>query len=289
MKATLLATLIFFLFLSTPIKTTYPIVLMHGISCGHENMALVVDWIHEYLGEDVYVKNMEIGDGYWDSIFNSMFESVSEFANNIQSDPILSSAEKINIIAHSQGGLITRGYIELFNDPPVSTYITWSSPHAGVFGIPLLNIEWVDKLLQETPYIALAQKEVNPAQYWKDPLKYQDYLENCVYLPLLNNELTKKNPDYRKNIISLDQFVMVKSLIDNTIVPRESTWFGFYDENMNVISYNTTVAYKEDWIGIRTLAESNRLFHRTTMCQHKDYPLKKCLDNFLTNTLPFLK
>ncbi|KAJ6229399.1 lysosomal thioesterase ppt2 [Anaeramoeba flamelloides] len=235
---------------------------MHGISCGHTDMDLVVDWIHEYLGEDVYVKNMEIGDGYWNSIFDTMIDSVSEFANNIQSDPILSSAEKINIIAHSQ---------------------------AGVFGIPKLNIEWVDKLLQETPYIALAQKEVNPAQYWKDPLKYQDYLENCVYLPYLNNEVAKKNPDYRKNIISLDQFVMVKSLIDNTVVPKESAWFDFYDENMKVVSYNTTTAYKEDWIGIRTLAESNRLFYRTTMCQHKYYPRKEGLANFIKNTLPFLK
>ncbi|KAJ6244248.1 lysosomal thioesterase ppt2 [Anaeramoeba flamelloides] len=289
MKVLALSFFVLFLFFSTPIKTTYPVVLMHGVTCDSSEMDPVVKWIHKYIGEDVYVYNMEIGDGYWDSIFNSMYNSVDEFAYKIQSDPILSKAEKINILAHSQGGLIARGYIEMFNDPPVSNFITWSSPHAGVFGTPKYDIEWVDKLLQEMPYIELGQRDVNPAQYWKDPYNYQDYLKKCVFLPYLNNELETKNPKYRDNIISLDHFVIQRSTDDSTVVPGESAWFDFYDENLKVVSYNKTTAYKEDWLGLRTLSESNRLIYQETDCPHGLYPHDECLDNFLKYTMQYLK
>jgi palmitoyl-protein thioesterase len=62
---------------------------------------------------------------------------VDEFARVVRSDPRL--AKGFNLIGHSQGGLISRAYIERYNDPPVHNFITWATPHGGQYGVPELG------------------------------------------------------------------------------------------------------------------------------------------------------
>ncbi|KAJ6239224.1 lysosomal thioesterase ppt2 [Anaeramoeba flamelloides] len=268
----------------------YPVVLMHGIGADSSTMDLVVEWIHKYVGDSVYVKNVEIGNGYWNSIMFEMDKMVDDFSQQVINDPILRASEKINVIGYSQGSLVTRGYIEKYNTIPVHNYITWSGPHMGIFGIPVLEYKWLAEALQKAPYVPFLQKTFTFAQYWKDVFKYDDYLKECAFLPYLNNERAVKNDTYRKNIMSLNQFVLVMSNKDTTIVPKESSWFSFWDDKMKkIIPYNTTQAYKEDWIGLRTLNENGRLQFRSCDCHHPDYPKENCLYNFIDNTLPFLK
>lgn len=45
--------------------------------------------------------------------------------------------------------------------------------------------------------------------------------------------------------------------LDDTIVPQESTWFGWKNETME-----ETLGYQEDWIGLRTLNERGAVERR---------------------------
>ncbi|KAJ5071183.1 palmitoyl-protein thioesterase 1 [Anaeramoeba ignava] len=267
----------------------YPVVLMHGIGANASTMNKVVEWIHELVGPDVYVKNVEIGNGYWDSMFNKMFDMVTDFCNQLKEDQELSKYPKINLIGYSQGSLITRGYVEYCNDPPVHNFITWSGPHEGVFGIPYVDWNWLDKLLREDCYIEEVQNSITFAQYWKDTLNYDVYLNKSIFLPYLNNEEKTKDPKIKQKIQSLNSFTLLMSTVDEVVNPKESAWFAFYDDKReNIIPYNQTLAYKEDWLGLRYLDENNRLNFYKTDCRHQDYPTDKCKDVFIEYTLPRL-
>lgn len=45
--------------------------------------------------------------------------------------------------------------------------------------------------------------------------------------------------------------------LDDTIVPVESTWFGWINETME-----ETTGYQESWIGLRTLNEQGKIERR---------------------------
>lgn len=79
-----------------------------------------------------------------------MNKQVEEFAKTVKSDPALKDGfnligtlefvqSLIVFAGYSQGGLITRAYIERYNDPPVYNYISWVGPHQGIYGDPLIN------------------------------------------------------------------------------------------------------------------------------------------------------
>ena len=59
--------------------------------------------------------------------------------------------------------------------------------------------------------------------------KYMCYtLPYSKYLADINNEREVKNTSYKKNLVKLEKFVMVKWLQDSVIVPRVSAHFGFF-------------------------------------------------------------
>lgn len=89
------------------------------------------------------------------------------------------------------------------------------------------------------------------------------------------------------------------------LVPRETGWFGHFanDTTDSVVPIGAdhqcwgccltsfaeeTAMWKEDWIGLRTLQESGRLFRFTTTCEHQDYD-SECFKKYFTlNALPHL-
>ncbi|KAF2073810.1 hypothetical protein CYY_004868 [Polysphondylium violaceum] len=265
-----------------------PVVVLHGITTDNTPMELLVKWIEEAL-PNTYVVNMEIGNGKIDSIFMHMEDQVEEYAAKVAADPKL--ANGFNAIGFSQGTLVTRGYIQKYNNPPVYNYISWNGPQSGQFGTPFVNIKWIDKVLGTTPYAEWAQNTFSCAQYWKDPYKLEKYLEVSQFLADLNNEREVKNPIYRERITSLNAFVMSYSTEDSTIVPKESGWFGFYanDTQSAIVPLEQQPQYTEDWIGLRTLDERGALIKFTTDCVHKDHPSADACKPYFTNfTLPWL-
>ena len=59
------------------------------------------------------------------------------------------------------------------------------------------------------------------AQYWHDPIQEQFYADHNIFLPGINNEVYV-NSTYKENMLSLQNFAMIKFLNDTVVQPRES-------------------------------------------------------------------
>lgn len=210
---TLSYVLLFMFLISSVISSSYrPVVLMHGVGANAESMNDVVSWIKEaYPG--IYIKNVEIGDGVSDSWHWSMPKQVASFAQQVIQDENLKSG--FDLIGYSQGGLITRAYIEQYNKPKVHNYVSWVGPHSGVFGVPEFNkvycpiqdtlCDFLDKafsdILKDKYAAYLLQDYFSFASYWKDPFDLESYLMLNRFLPDLNNERLQKVQTKNRNVL----------------------------------------------------------------------------------------
>jgi uncharacterized alpha/beta hydrolase family protein len=72
-------------------------------------------------------------------IIQTKNENIDTYAVRIKDtvDRVLywTGAEKVNIIAHSMGGLVTRRYMQIFGTDKVNQVLTAGSPHNGTFGL----------------------------------------------------------------------------------------------------------------------------------------------------------
>jgi len=131
-------------------------------------------------------------------------------------------------------------------------------------------------------------------------------------LPDINNEGEVKNAAYKNNLLSLENFAMVYSVVDQTVNPRESAVFGTYDDDddTKVLSLEDLDLYKKDWLGLRftitpcifeiqnafidglcinrEMDHMRRLHRFSVPCNHGDY-YSDCYEAALAKyLLPFL-
>ena len=97
------------------------------------------------------------------------------------------------------------------------------------------------------------------------------YLENSNFLADINNEREVKNTTYKENIEKLDNFVMYMFANDTTVVPKESAFF----QEVNTTSGEVTKLqdrpiYKEDWLGLKSLDEAEKLHIQTIAGAHME-------------------
>ncbi|KAL6048334.1 Palmitoyl-protein thioesterase 1 [Balamuthia mandrillaris] len=242
----------------------------------------------------IYVRAMEIGNGYIDSLFWSVGVQVKEFCKAAKLDPKLAGG--FNLIGFSQGGMITRGYIERCNDPPVLNYISWVAPQMGIYGVPYAgSISYLnttlDAIVECCIYSEWVQNRISFAGYWKDPYDMATYTKNSLYLPDINNERATKNGQYKANILALKNFALVYSTADKVLIPKETGWFGFFAENStdSIVPLEQTPLYQEDWIGLRTLDRTGRLHRFKSTCDHEDY-YSHCFNyHFAAYVFPLLR
>lgn len=270
-----------------------PIVLVHGITSVPEDMDPTIKYIRKHIGDDVYVKSVQVGAGK-SSSFKNMKKQGTWMWEEIINDPNLQDG--FNIIAHSQGGLVARYYIEHYNNPRVYTYISWGTPQCGVFGTPGTlddHFTWLNKmetLSYKLIYSYPFQHLVSFAGYWRDTLHYEKYLRKCIFLPYLNNEKEHTHSQrYKENICSLENMVLVESTLEDIIEPKNSCSFGSYKigsaSELETV-FESDLFKEEDPLGLRRLHETGRLHFRTAYCRHGDFQEDE--QNFVHNTLEFL-
>lgn len=247
--------------------TNPPIVIMHGINSNASSMEYLKNLIQTKLPYSL-VLNIDIGNGQDTSIYTPMFEQVELFNQQIQSYPELSNG--FHLIGFSQGTLITRGYIELYNKPQVINYISLAGPQAGQFGIPYINIPYLDALLSTLDYTTSIQDLLAPGQYWKNPKMLKLYQAKSMYLALLNNE-RDYNQTYYDNFVSITNLILVYSTNDQVIMPPISGWFGYYDSNMCIQNFNETELYQKDLFGLKKLHLDNKIVFYQTVFEHLDH------------------
>lgn len=268
-----------------------PIVLVSGIKSDYVNMEPTAELIRTYL-PDTYIKCIDIGLGKITSFWN-LYDQGEWFAHEIYDDYNL--RDGFNIIAHSQGGLTARYYIERFNNPPVYNYISLGTPQRGVCGMPgnmdtkYVWLNLLEAYASSILYLPFFQSYVSFAGYWNDSLQHVDYLEKCSFLPYLNNEIEHELAAlFKENLCSINNMVLVKSINEEIIDPIESCHFGFYKQGSisEIEDLFSSEIYLQDTLGLKELHETGRLHLREADCCHTDF--REDEQNFINNILPFL-
>lgn len=238
-----------------------PIVLLHGLESHAENLDQLAEWIRKSFNKTVY--NIELGDGDDYSMDTPIVQQIDEFKLTIENISDLSNG--FDFLGISQGGLIGRGYAQYYNGNTsfsINNLITLVSPHGGVFYqyLGFINL-----------YRTNMQEKLSFTNYWRDPNNLIKYKLFSSFLADANNEKLIKNRIYKENILSLDNFVMVYSSVDEIVKPPESGIFAFYNSNLNVINLTDTELFKQDWLGLKSLNERNSLHMFSTNCTHVEH------------------
>ncbi|CAF3711411.1 unnamed protein product [Rotaria socialis] len=280
--------LIFLLFTTTVLSSsTYrPVVLMHGILSGADDMNELAGWIRASF-PDIYVVSIEVGNGEDDSLLWPLEKQVEHFCASVLADEKLRPG--FNMLGYSQGSIIVRGAVEKCS-LPVHNLITLSGIHQGVFGVPYLLKLPAEfrELVSKYAYESVVQDAISVPGYWRDPYQLNRYIADCHYLPDINNERDARNETYRDNMLKLNAFVMTYTDIDEVVTPSRSGWFmGYAPNTLDVETWNNSRQFKEDLIGMRTLLEQGKLYTFTSHVRHQDVPHAPNRDFIIENILPF--
>jgi len=257
-----------------------PIVLLHGINTNSSSLDYIVKLLEKTFPTK-FILNVELGNGKETSLYTPMFEQVDMFNIVIQSYKELKDG--FHLIGFSQGTLITRGYIQLYNKPLVINYISLVGPQAGQYGIPFINIPILDFILSELDYLSSFQKMLTPGQYWKNPNLIELYIKKSIYLAVINNEQNYNQTLY-DNFVSINKLILVYSTNDKIINPPISGWFGFYDKNMNILNFNQTNLYLNDLFGLKKLEKENKIIFYQTKLEHHQHS-EEIATEFIKNNL----
>jgi palmitoyl-protein thioesterase len=128
------------------------------------------------------------------------------------------------------------------------------------------------------------QHSVGPLTYWHDDTDEYRYKRGSSFLAIINNE-NYYNPSYVKNLQSLKRLVLVKYLKDISLVPNESSQFGFTDRYGRVVRMENTELFKKDRIGLKKMKEEGKLVMLDAPMEHLD--LNEIW--FRNNLIPILK
>jgi palmitoyl-protein thioesterase len=257
--------------------TPLPLVIWHGLgdtyqSDGMRRVAEIADEVNP--GTLVYPIRLDenASRDRYASFVGNVTSQVAKVCDDIAAHPILSTAPAIDALGFSQGGQFLRAYVERCNKPPVRSLITFGSQHNGITTFRECEpADWLCRfamaLLKGDAWSSTVQGGLVPAQYYRNPEQYEQYLENSNFLADINNEREVKNEQYKKNIANLDNFVMYMFEEDKTVIPKETAWF----EEVNGTESTPLRArklYSEDWLGLRQLDRKGGLKFRTAPGDH---------------------
>ncbi|KAM5345168.1 hypothetical protein ACJ41O_011030 [Fusarium nematophilum] len=257
--------------------TPLPVVIWHGLgdqfnSEGMKDFQEIAEEIHP--GTFVYVVAIDQDPSKDRSatFTGNVSAQIEQVCGELAKHPILSTAPAIDAIGISQGGQFLRGYVERCNYPQVRSLVTFGSQHNGITDFKdCKSTDWVCRaamaLLKYNVWSDFVQSRLVPAQYYRDPQDYDNYLEHSSFLADINNEHELKSEKYKSNIAHLTNLVMWMFEDDDMVFPKESSWF----EEVNgteVIPLRARKLYKEDWLGLRELDRKGGLRFRSAPGEH---------------------
>lgn len=265
------------------------VVLWHGLGDNYNSSSMerAADIVRQIL-PDAYVHSIYIDkDPSTDqkqSLFGDANTEVDIVCEQLSNIPQLN--EGFGAIGFSQGGLLMRALVERCPNVSVSTLITFGLPHMGVSELPLCanDDDWLCKrrneLLKRQVWHNTVQKAVLPAQYFRDPAQYDQYLKHLIFLADVNNEKSDTFDSVAKlRFQKLQRLVLVQFLQDTTLVPKESAVFGEQDPlTGRVMPFQETKLYREDLVGLKTLHKQNKVDFYSIDEDHM-----RILDSFLVD------
>jgi len=238
-----------------------PVVILHGILDSYATMQPLVDHItNAFPNASVVSLNVfnwfySVEDMWYqvDGVIQAMKDLPAEFDDGY------------TCIGFSQGTLVLRAVVESWTDHKCHTLITLSGPLMGQFGdtsyLRYFFPNYTRDSLYEVFYFSEVQDHFSVADYWKDPFHLQLYLQVNTFLSYLNNDnMTGFKQEYKTNFLKLKQLVLVGGPDDGVITPWQSSQFGFFDGDLNVVPMENQTIYRKDTFGLKTLHDDNRLF-----------------------------
>jgi palmitoyl-protein thioesterase len=257
--------------------TPLPLIIWHGLGDNYaaDGLASVAELAEETNpGTLVYIIRID-DDASADrtaTFFGNVTTQLEKVCADLAAHPILSTAPAVDALGFSQGGQFLRGYVERCNFPPVRSLVTFGSQHNGISEFQTCGAsDWICKgaqaLLRYNTWSAYVQNRLVPAQYFRDPTQYEQYLENSNFLADINNERLLKNKTYKENLEKLEKFVMYIFEDDETVVPMQSGWFAEVN-GTDVQDLRDRALYKEDWLGLKALDKKGALEFKTTPGGH---------------------
>jgi len=274
-----------------------PIVMWHGMGdscCSQASIGQVGAYIQDLLEGQIFVHSLATGPNSAQDILSSYFGSVDEqvdrVCDEIRSIPELQGGYVG--IGFSQGGQFLRAVVQRcqHRGPVMHSLITMGSQHQGIMDIPgcwqpSFNVtpSWGCRLMQNLlgagAYFQWVQLTSVQAQYFKDPARLVTYAERSAFLADVNVEADgisatdPKYKQYKSNLSSLQRFVLFQFEMDNTVVPKESAHFGFFD-GQRLIPLQESSLYQEDRLGLKALDEEGRLVFGRAPGSHMQFTLE---------------
>uniref|UniRef100_A0A1J3K026 Palmitoyl-protein thioesterase 1 n=1 Tax=Noccaea caerulescens TaxID=107243 RepID=A0A1J3K026_NOCCA len=287
-RSSLLVTLSLLLF-SIPKSISVPFIVFHGIQdqCSNREISSFTQLIGNLSGSPGSC--LEIGNGEEDSWFMPLTQQVSIACEKVKQMKELSQG--YNIVAQSQGNCVARGLIEFCDDgPPVLNYVSLGGPQAGIANNSKCSVRSspICQLLTTEVYTDNVQDHIAPSGYVKIPTEMSEYLAHSKFLPKLNNERpNQRNSTFKERFTSLHNLVLVMFQDDTIVMPKESSWFGYYPEGAStpLLPPQQTKLYTEDWIGLKTLDDAGKVKFVSVPGEH----LQMAEDDIVKYVVPYLK
>ncbi|XXQ37963.1 Palmitoyl-protein thioesterase 1 [Plasmodiophora brassicae] len=241
-----------------------PVVFMHGLGDSSAHLEGLVSGLQRrYPG--MYAWAVPVCNGR-SSMTTTMSDQVQAFTRAVQENHRLTNG--FNLVGLSQGALVARAYVEMYNVPRVHRLISVVGPQEGVDGCPKTVPRFLCDLFEADPYDA----PVAISGYWKDVNNKDEYLVKSPFLADINNERPTKNAQYADNMRSLDMYVLVQAANDTVVTPKASEHHGFWAWNnaRTVVPLRQSPGYRGDWIGLKSLDRQGKIAFLQFQGDHVD-------------------
>uniref|UniRef100_A0A3Q3X8K7 palmitoyl-CoA hydrolase n=1 Tax=Mola mola TaxID=94237 RepID=A0A3Q3X8K7_MOLML len=258
-----------------------PVVIVHGILDGPKEFKALSYYINKvHPGTEVTVI------GLYDYLASLMplWRQVQGFRRAVWS--IMQKApDGIHLLCFSQGGLICRALLSTIPDHNVHTFVSLSSPLAGQYG-DTKYLRWIfpdcmKKKVFRICYNRVGHK-VSICDYWNDPHQRSRYLKNNNFLAMLDGDRPHNNMKaWRENFLRIKKLVLIGGPDDGVITPWQSSHFGFYDSNENIVEMRNQAFYMNDTFGLKTLDARGDV----SVCVHSGVKHIRWHSNFTVFTL----
>jgi len=121
------------------------------------------------------------------------------------------------------------------------------------------------------PVGRLRVNSIDTAKHVVPTVEMKTYRKDAHFLPYINNEVPgHQNSSYTQNFKSLEKLVLVMAEDDSMVHPKESEHFGYFKDGSDkeLISMKSAPWYTEDWFGLRSLDEAQKIDFYSTPGNH---------------------